>query len=79
MKDCMNCKNNNICKWIDEREKLKTRLEKISLKEGAPFKLECICESYIEKEEIISENKIEDEEVKEDVEEKEYIDDSEIL
>lgn len=47
MKICKECKNINICKWIDERDKLLLKLEKISLKEGCPFLLECNCNSFI--------------------------------
>lgn len=71
MKDCKTCKNENICRWIDEREKVKVKLEKIALKEGCPFELLSVCSFFVSKEpevEVLEEKiETEDIEIKEEV------------
>lgn len=64
MKRCIECKNKNICKWIEERDKIEVKLNKFALKKESPFSLECHCASFImaeeEKKEVVEVQNVED-------------------
>lgn len=44
--NCQNCKNKSICKWINEKNNLEVKLDKIKLKEDSPFDLVCNCNFF---------------------------------